>query len=253
MLAHANGPSRTPVPTIISRKNGIHHEETAGTSLLHRCNSPSCNRPKEPLDIIKNWLSEDCSVRIVSQYMNMGINGYSQELTREYAKDGSFYFIDTRHQWNHTADYDSTNQREYYYRYENNSLVCYLKDAEEEIQRIVLSTEKEADINASRNVLTGAEGLLPSFIQIAFELYGSEYDPETNLSVFCLLEVEKDTLRPVRLTYDYSQIKPYVLSEGALSGEDALDTDLMTLTYEFDFDLPETIPVPDTFKGDVIK
>ena len=153
-----------------------------------------------------------------------------------------------------------------------------------------MSAEKEEGLWASRNILIGAEGLLPyymenfvdqgehsgtglreftfqipvkqeiqresllsTFLQTAFELYGSEYDPETNLYVSCLLEVEKDTLHPVRLTYDFSEIKPYVLSEGALSGEDALETNLMTLTYEFNYEIPKTIPVPDTFKDTVAK
>ena len=251
---------------------------------------PAGCRPKEPLDVIRERLSEDCSVRIASEYVNLGVNGFSQETAQEFGKDGTFHFTNDRHQWDHTQDFDSTDSRQYFYRYEDDSLICYLKENDKEIQRIVMSAEKEEGLWASRNILIGAEGLLPyymenfvdqgehsgtglreftfqipvkqeiqresllsTFLQTAFELYGSEYDPETNLYVSCLLEVEKDTLHPVRLTYDFSEIKPYVLSEGALSGEDDLETNLMTLTYEFNYEIPKTIPVPDTFKDTVAK
>ena len=247
-------------------------------------------RPKEPLDVIRERLSEDCSLRISSNYMNLGINGYSHDIAQEFGKGGTFHFIDSRHHWDHTADYDSAEKREYYYRYENKSLVCYLRINEEEIQRTVLSKKEEEGIFASQKLFHGAEGLLPSYmkdftdkgehsatglreftfkipveqeiqqesllstyLQTAFSLYGREYDPDTKLYVSCLLEVEKDTLHPVRMTYDFSEIKPYVLSEGALSGEDDLETNLMTLTYEFNYEIPKTITVPDTFKDTVAK
>jgi hypothetical protein len=251
---------------------------------------PSCNYPKEPLEIIKERLSEDCSYQISTNYNALLFGGFSQKVVNEFAQDGSFHFTDVRRQWHHGSDYDSTDTKEYYYRYENGSLVCYSKFNEDDIQRVVLGKKEIATMAASRSTLIGADGLLPSymedftdkgehsgtglceftfripveqeikresflssFLQMAFEWYDSEYDPETNLYVSCLLEVEKDTLHPVKLTYDFSEVKPYVLSEGTLSGEFAFDMDLMTLVFEFNYDLPETIPVPDTFKDAVAK
>ena len=249
---------------------------------------PACNRPKEPLEIIKERLSEDCSYQISTEYNALLYGGFSQSIESEFAQDGSFRFTDVRHQWHHGSDYDSTDTKEYYYRYENGSFVCYSKLNEDETERIVLGKKEIATMEASRSVLIGAEGLLPSymedftdkgensttglreftfripvgeeiqresllssFLQMAFEWNDSEYDPKTNLYVSCFLEVEKDTLHPVKLTYDFTEIKPYVLSEGTLSGEFALDVDLMTLTYEFNYDIPDTVPFPDVFKDAV--
>ena len=49
------------------------------------------------------------------------------------------------------------------------------------------------------------------------------------------------TVRPVRLTADLSEVKPYVLPDGALSAEYAMDLDLVTAVYTFDYDLAETV------------
>ena len=85
---------------------------------------------------------------------------------------------------------------------------------------------------------------LSAYLNNVFALCGKEYDPSLNLKILCTCITEKDQLRPQKIVYDFSQIKPYVLSEGALSGEWALDADFMYLYYEFDFDLQETIVIP---------
>ena len=85
--------------------------------------------------------------------------------------------------------------------------------------------------------------MLSGYIQNAMTLSYRDSLPE-NLMVVCTLEADPKTFQPRSLSYDFSQLKPYVLSEGTLSGEYALDTDFMTLVYTFDYDLPETTTIP---------
>ena len=45
---------------------------------------------QEPLDILKGWLEKDCSFTMSYQYMNLAINGMSQETAQTFATDGSW-------------------------------------------------------------------------------------------------------------------------------------------------------------------
>ena len=61
-------------------------------------------------------------------------------------------------------------------------------------------------------------------------------------------KTEEDTYRPIRVSYDFSELKPYVLSNFALEGEGALDKEFMYMTYEFDYNLEKSIQVPSEFQ-----
>lgn len=232
---------------------------------------------------IASWLKENCSFSISYQYMNLARYGISQETEQEYATDGSFRFVTTRRQWNYASNYEYTETKQFYYRYENGILVCYMQQNDEKPTRTVPSAAVLTEMQTSKAMLVGPDGLLPSYLEEACALEQNdetgyaEYSfrvpldklleaGDTLLSVFvnnvfsitgvdpvcaadvnivCKIEAEVDTMRPVKITYDFTELKPYVFSDGALSAEYAFDTDLMYLTYTFDHSLVETIPVPD--------
>lgn len=218
------------------------------------------------------------SFTISYRYMHLAYNGISQEVAQEYGQDGSFHFISATRIWDHTQSYESTDQAEYYYRYEDGIMVCYVRANGGEPQRMTLTKAQEQEIAASKDILVGPGGLLPEYLEdfrqesetaysfrlpldkviadgtmlsklvyYAFAMYGSEYDPTLNLSIGVTLEVDPETMNPTSFTFDFSEVKPYVLSDGALSGEYALETDLMYMVFTMDYALEETISVPDSF------
>lgn len=233
---------------------------------------------------IKEWLDKDCSFEISYMYMNLANNGISAEISQSFAKDGSFHFLMESRQWDHAADYESKDKMEYYYRYEDKKLVCYQKHNDGDTQRTVLTNKAKKEMNTSKSMMVGSKGLLPeylenfkenkknaetgqrcfsfslpvkevinndtllsSYIQNAFSLFGSEYDSKAQIDIICNIVVEEDSLRPVKISYDFKNLEPYVLSEGALSGEAALETEFMYMVYEFDYDTLKTVTIPNGF------
>ena len=234
---------------------------------------------EDDLSILKEQLSQKWNFEISYQYMHLAYNGISQKTVQTYAKDGSFFSSTERRYWDHTRDHDESTLAEYYYRYEDNDLICYLRENGGKSQRGVIDAKVLREMEASRLMLVGPNGLLPKyledfeektentcytfrlpvadilkdetllsiFIQNAFALYGSEYDKNADISILCTLETEPESLRPLKLEFDFSELKPYVLSSGALSGEYALDIDLMYMRYTFNADFADTISIPSNF------
>jgi len=91
------------------------------------------------------------------------------------------------------------------------------------------------------------ESLISVLVRSAYTMSGTEYDPKADILIGCTFETEPDTLRPVRVTYDLTELKPIVLSDGVLSAEYALKFDAMYLIYQFDYDLAQTFSVPKDF------
>lgn len=235
----------------------------------------------DDLSVLKEQLSQKWNFQISYRYMHLAYNGFSQETIQTYAKDGSFFSSTERSYWDHIRDYEESAWAEFYYRYEDNDLICYFKEKGSDSQRSVINTKTQREMEADRLMLVGPEGLLPEymedfeektentcytfrlpvakimkdetllsiFIQNAFTLYGSEYDKNTNISIMCTLETDPESLRPLKLEFDFSELKPYVLSSGALSGEYAVDIDLMYMRYTFNADFADTISIPDDFWG----
>ena len=235
--------------------------------------------PQGPTGQLQQWLSKDSSFTVSCQYMNLAVNGMSQKITQTQAADGSWSFKTQRKVWDHTSDYEDEEASEFYYRYEDSRLVCYSSIDGSTPQRAQLSDRDIAAMDADKALMVGVPGLLPkymqeltitqtneaatfsfrlpvekvladntylsAFVSNVFTLSGSAYKPEYNATILCTFETEPQTFQPRSLYYDFSQIKPYVLSEGALSGETALDSDFLTMTYTFDYALPATTQIPD--------
>ena len=238
----------------------------------------SISQQKE-LASVKKWLEEDFSFTMSYQYMDLAHHGTSQQTTQVFAADGSWSMINQRKVWNHATDYNSQEIGEFYYRYENSQLICYSSIDGKAPQRIAVSNSEKVEMDRSKAYLVGAPALLPKyleglsvtqtdtatiltfqlpvekiiadstvlavFINNMFTLAGEEYKSAYNAMIICRLEVTPETLQPKSLSYDFSQLKPYLLSSGAQSGEEALDSDFITMTYTFDYELPGSIQIPE--------
>lgn len=232
-----------------------------------------------PLQRMKKQLNEEFSFYVSYEYMHLAHNGIAQQMEQIYGKDGSFYFVIARHQWDHTSDYEYMENIEYYYRYENTEMVCYMKEKDGEVSRSVLTEDVIKQMAEDKLKIVGPDTLFPAYLenfteemsgekysfnlpvdqilegesflsvylQNVFVLSGNAYDSATEINILCTVETEKDTDRPVKISYDFTELKPYVLSEGALSGEFALDMEPMHMVFEFDYDLPETVEIPSGF------
>lgn len=232
---------------------------------------------------IRQNLPEVFTYHLEEMYMNLAQDGFNQTIDQETALDGSFHFTLYQRQWDHTAEFADETLRDFYYQQEDGVMVCYARLNGEAPERIPMTKAEEADLSASMELVVGASALLPdyltdfkdegidsesglrrytyrmsvqdilndetllaSFVYTVCAVSGYTYQASDDLYVTAVLYLD-DAMRPVKLTHDFSELKPYVLSEGALSGEYAMQTDLVYLTYEFDYDTPETIPVPAYF------
>ena len=237
----------------------------------------------DPLTRIRQSLSQGCSFQSDELYRNLASFGFSRTILQESAKDGSFRFLTESHQWDYGSEFDEQTVAEFYYQYENGILVCYRKQDGQEAVRIPMTKSEEAELAAGREQILGQANLLPeylteftdlgaeeesgrhefsfrlplsevladdallsSFVSNACAMSGYTARPGDDLHITAFLSTD-DAMRPTTLKYDLTELKPYVLSEGALSGEFALDTDLMYMTFEFDYDLAESISVPEGF------
>ena len=55
------------------------------------------------------------------------------------------------------------------------------------------------------------------------------------------LETEPETLRPIRVLFDYGAFKPYLFGDGPLSAESAMDVDVLYYTIVYDYELPAAV------------
>lgn len=228
---------------------------------------------------IKSQLSNDFSFNCSYDYINLAINGMSQLMVQRYGKDGSFSFLIDRHQWEHSNNYDVKEKVEYYYRYEDDILVCYMRKDGQNVERIEISNDELEIMNKDKLRIVGEKVLFPSYLENfeevvsgekytfslsvskilesdsflsvylknVFILCGKENEDFEKIDILCVCETEKDSYRPITISYDFNNLKTYVLSSGALSGEEAFNGDFMGMTIEFDYDLPKTVEVPDDF------
>lgn len=233
---------------------------------------------------LEKWLAEECSFSLEMEYRNFVFDGYLHEIHQETASDGSFHFVSVFKQWDRPAFYEYEERAEYYYRFEDGDMVCYMKINDQEPSRGVLSSEETQMLWADKQRLIATDVLLPKYTE-NFELKKSQEDEKLTIGSFSLplkrileeqgmmanliynamamsgkdavadqevfilaeLIVETDTFKPLSLTFSFDELKPYLFSEGALSGEFALGMNLMSMTYQFDYHLPDEIAVPDEF------
>jgi len=239
----------------------------------------SIENESEILDKLKAQLENDFSFRVSYEYRDIVRNGVSQHLEQITGKDGSFYFIDEFHQWDNGSEYDYEQKVEYYYRYEDGTLVCYMKKNNEEVTRSVIPEEVVEQMDEDELLFVGKDVLFPSyledfseevsgetytftlpitkvlegnsylaaFLNNVFRICIVEYDSSTEVDILCTVETEKDTYLPMKISYNFDELKPYIFTSGALSAEPAFEIDLMQMVYEFDYDLQDTIEVPEEF------
>lgn len=235
--------------------------------------------PSGPMGQLQQWLNKDSSFTISYQYMNLAVNGMSQSITQTQAADGSWSFHNQRKVWYHTSDYEVEESAEFYYRYEGSQLVCYSSIDGSTPQRAQLSSRDIAAMDKDKASMVGILGLLPEYMQElsivqtneaatisfrlpvdkvledetflsmfvsnTFSLSGNEYKTAYNASILCTFETAPQTFQPKSVSYDFTEIKPYVLSSGAQSGEVAFEADFLTMEYTFDYNLPATTQIPD--------
>lgn len=235
-------------------------------------------------DELEEWFSKECSFSIFMEYRNLVFDGYSQEIRQENGSDGGFHFVSLFKHWDRLSNYEFEEKAEYYYQFENGNLVCYMMRNDQNPSRGVLSTEDTKMLLEDKQRVVGVEVLLPEYLE-SFEFKKSQEDETRTLCTFLLplkyvledagaiashintamsmsgkddvadqdvsihaeLIVESDTLKPLSLTLSFDELKPYLFSDGALSGEFAFGMNLMSMTYEFDYQLLEKIHVPETF------
>lgn len=239
------------------------------------------------LDKIRSMLDvefDEYAFELSYMYMHLIYNGFSQTTKSMPAKDGTMYFFTEFKQWNHYTDYSEEEKDEFYYRTEGSDYIAYYSYDGGEVVREYVGEKGRQEMQKSYVQLAGSDAILPkylrhfeeseksnqtitytyqipvqkiienytiltNYIQGAFSCYGSEYDPQLDLSVSCTLEVNAETLQPIFFSCDFSELEPYVLSQGALSGADALQTELMYFTISFDYALQDTAPIPEHFQA----
>jgi len=254
--------------------------QTAPPTTVPETTVPETTEGKpDPLVALRLWLEKDCSFTVSAKYTNLAISGFSQDIIQTQAADGGWHFQSDVHVWVHPNNYDHKETSDFYYCYEDDRLVCYSRIADNPPQRGVLSLTEEQSVAVGRSQMVGAQGLLPyyvqdfaveqsgqtavctyvlpvdylmsetsmlsSFLWNVLSLCGLQTVPAPGLFIFCTFVADAETLQPQTLTVDFSQLKPYVLSSGAQSGEYALDTDFMVVQYTFSYQLESAIVVPE--------
>ena len=233
---------------------------------------------RELLIAAEKWLGKDFSFTMTYEFMNLAINGMQQRSELVFGKDGSWSMQTERQAWDHSTDYSYEETARFYYRYEGSQLVCYSNIDGDEPQRIAISDSSRKEIEASKALMVGVPALMPDYLEglyvtnpvgnnavtvlaywlpvekvladdtmlsayvnNAFALSGNTYPPEANAGILTVFQIDTQTCQPISLDYMFHEVKPYVLSAGAQSGEEALDADFMTMSYSFDYDIPETV------------
>lgn len=236
------------------------------------------------LDALRNKLEEDVSFEITFEYMNIAFHGIKQETVQEYAWDGSFCFKNLMKKWDHTLGYEFEEKAEYYYCYEGDSLLCYMRFNEEAPTKMRLSSEDKAEMDASRKQMIGAQAVLPdyledfslvsedsetgclvyafsipldqvlsddiylsSFVRYMLQMRTPAYEQIRDLRIGGSVKLDKASMTPMEVSFSFEELKPYVLTESSISAEYALESNFVSMIYRFDFELSQTIVIPDEF------
>lgn len=274
-----NAAQNTPITSAPEATQPSTAVQTIPTTVPETTVPETTEAQPDPLVLLRQWLEQDCSFSVSAKYTNLAISGFIQDITQIQAVDGGWYFRNEMNVWIHPNNYEYQEVGEFYYCYEGDLLVCYSQIADNPPQRQVLSLSDEQSLAVGRSQTVGALGLLPyyvqdftvvqegghaictyalpvdyvmsetsllsSYLRNVFSLCGLQTIPAPNLYIFCTFIADAETLQPQTLTVDFSQLKPYVLSPGAQSGEGALDTSLVFVEYTFNYQLEDVIIVPE--------
>ena len=232
----------------------------------------------DPLDSVKSWLAQDFCFRVSYSFRDFRKEGISDEINVVYAADGSHSTIYSRNTWNYQRNLHWEETSEFYCRYEDSPLVCYryIDDVDGvSVERTVMTsqdierqTERKlywVDVSAivpdylqnlsvthtkTSAILTyelplkkvdSDSTILAVFINYAAGCSAEQYEPSNTLTIGCTLETNPITYQPKSLTFDFTQLKPMLLS----TDEGSADEELMTMTVAFDYSLPDSITPPD--------
>ena len=239
------------------------------------------------VDALRAAFSEPTTYRLEMFMMNLAVNGFERVCTQEDAEDGSFHFLIEDHQWDHGTDTDTTGRIEYYYIIQDGGMTYYSRINDDPLGTGVMSDADIRSLYASKSLLYGAAGLLPDyledfeaggtdaetgnpictfripakalladpimpvaqpFLQNAMYLLGME-DASIldDASIYCTVQLDAETGRPLLYTQDYREIKDLLFGNGALSGEFAFDSDFMDLRLTLGYDTRATTEVPPEF------
>lgn len=262
-------------------QTGLHQGEQTGPQQSGQIQQNQMT-DRELLTAAEDWLEKDFSFTMTYEYMNLAINGMQQRTEQVFGKDGSWSMLTERQVWNHSTDYRQVETAQFYYRYEGSQLVCYHNADGKVPQRTVISDRDWDEMEDSKALIVGASALMPDYLEglyvtqpvgndavtvltywlpvekvmsdstmlsvyvnRVFALSGTTYPLDADAGILTIFEVDSQTHQPISLSYMFQELKPYVLSTGAQSGEAAFDTDFMTMCYSFDYDIPDTVTVPE--------
>jgi hypothetical protein len=189
----------------------------------------------EPIEQVKARLNDYLNFRLSMEYMEPMRYSTFQETDMLYAADGSYRMTNSRKNTHGTQETEET--AEFYYRYESDEFVCYMRVGDAAFSRAVMTVADLQAMEATRPLLVGAPALRPdylqdltltetedsliftyqlpleevlddstilaAFVRSAFNLSGADYDESQHLTIGCTLEVAPETYCPRSLTYDF--------------------------------------------------
>lgn len=275
-IAGTLSPSAPPSSTAeVSTKASESIVETSTLSTTATQEDPAAlQEANESLEVIRQWLTEPCSFCVSTHYHYFPFYGVDQELRQVHGQDGSFNFRITVRQWNNSTNSDNTTHDYFHYRYEGNDYVCYYQN---EQARMLVSADDLKSMERDKLRIVGPDALLPRelsnlreeamdletgyrvflweaplstllhtgsyfsiFVYNAASWSDASLDGKDPILGFTLL-VEPETLQPRELTVDFTEVKPLLFSDGALSGEFAMDIDLLSAGIRFNYDLAASV------------
>lgn len=240
----------------------------------------------EVLQLLRKQMDVPHSYVIEQVYNDYLYYEYSQTTTQEMALDGSWYYKVERSYEYPLQDYSSNSTVEFYYVYEDDKLVCYLKDQDGKISSQVIDDSLLEQIKKDGEVIDSGYTMYPQYltdfqhigtdeetglecytfnlsvenilketslasqlIELSMESYKTTYKDIYDLNVQCTVLADPITMQTISYKMDFEELKPYVLSDGAISAEYALPfLELFYVKYTFDYQLEETTVLPDKYK-----
>ena len=278
----STAPTQPTEPSITTQPTELTTQTTEATT---QPTDAATQENTESLEILRAALADVTYFDSKYLYMELLSYGFEQHSVQNIAKDGSFHFLNETRQWNHSSDREQTQNVEYYYRYEDGDLHFYSRIDAGELQHGVLTQQNIDEMNATKELIIGSSSIFPAYLedftedvdeqgQLCFRyrlptqrvledqtiassfLNSAVYCAQLEASkladtcIHCTVWVDSQTMQPTRLYQDYAELKPYLLSNGALSGEYALSTDLLYLEIALGYDAPDTTDIPDEFLSD---
>ena len=239
----------------------------------------------EAREALGAWLEQDCSFDMLFRCLSLpGQYGYEEKINQRCAADGSFSFYISARWWDKGTGVDAEDRAEYHYAWEDETYVCTMRHNDEPVERIPMTRLQQEDLDQSRRQMIGVDTLLPAWaedfrqeplenapellcfryalpverllreedmlskeLDIVLQLQKLDAYPE-GLHVKVSLCAEKESLRPQSVYYDFSELTPYVFEDWEHLPDTAEDTARMEMRFTFDFDLAETVPLPDTLR-----